>query len=51
LKVTVPVAALGEVVAVKVTFVPATGVVLDAANTVVLAVSAVTDTTEEVLVA
>jgi len=49
-KVTVPVAALGVVVAVKVTLVPATGVALDDVSTVVVdVVCVVTATAAEVL--
>jgi hypothetical protein len=48
--VTVPVAAEGEVVAVRVTLVRATGVVLDAVSTVVLAILPVTATDAEELV-
>jgi hypothetical protein len=50
--VTVPAAALGEVVAVKVTLVPAPGFVLDAARDVVVAAAcAVTATATELLAA
>jgi hypothetical protein len=47
--VTVPVAAEGEAVAVRVTLVRATGVVLDTVSTVVLAILAVTATDVEEL--
>jgi hypothetical protein len=48
-KVTVPVAAEGEVVAVRVTLDPVTGVVFDAVRDVVEAVRVGTVTAEEVL--
>jgi hypothetical protein len=52
MKVTVPVAMAGETVAVRVTLVPATGVMVDADNTVVVGAGcAVTTTTDEVLAA
>ena len=52
MKVTVPVAAVGETVAVSVTLAPTLGVVVDAVSTVVVAVLAlaVTETAGEVLV-
>ena len=50
-KVTVPVAADGDVVAVKVTLKPAVGVVFEAVSDVVVAWSAETATAGEVLVA
>jgi hypothetical protein len=52
MKVTVPVAAVGETVAVSVTLAPAVGVVVDAVRAVVVAVVlTVTETALDVLVA